>query len=127
LIWSAGVGASAAISSRSSACAMVLVWLAGASATIATAQACVVLMALPAVALSLRDHARRSLLTGAGGVLLVVSLVVSMCMAFVGTYVGARAVPVVAGCALVLAAIAVVRGLRVMEAAPFAFPAGRLD
>lgn len=109
------------------ACTIVLAWIGGASAAVMTAQACVVLMALPAVALSLRDHARRTVLTGIGAVLLVASLVMSMGFAMVGAYVGARAVPVVAGCALLLAALAVVRGLRVMEAAPFAFPAGRLD
>jgi hypothetical protein len=109
------------------ACAMLLAWIGGASAAIATAQACVVLMALPAVALSLRDHARRVWLTGAGGFLLALLMLTSMGIAFVGAYFGVRAMPVVAGCALLLTAVAVLRGLRVMEAAPYAFPAGRLD
>ncbi len=91
--------------------------------------ACACCLMLPMVAAPLRDHAER---TAASPmlpiVLLLVSILVSVTLGFcVSPIFGTPVLPIAAAASIVIAALAVLRGLRVMEAAPFAFPAARMD
>lgn len=106
---------------------MLLTWLSGASRTVLLGAACVCFLMLPAVAMPLRDHARRSSLAPVVAFLTGMAALICIAGGVVGLGFGWPALPVVAACALLLAAAALARGLRVMEAAPCAFPAGRLD
>jgi hypothetical protein len=91
--------------------------------------ACLCCMVLPALAMSLRDHARRT----ASSVLLVLLLFIAL--GCVGPLAGAIGVgllglpfwPVATLAALALTVVLVQHRWRAMCAAPIAFPAGRLD
>lgn len=106
-----------------------LAWLSGASQAALAWQAVICCLALPMMAVSLRNHARRAPLRGT---VLTVLFAGSSVLCLAGGAVahgvlGLPLMPVAALAALVLAVAAMLRGLRRMEHAPFAFPAGRMD
>lgn len=108
---------------------MLLTWISGASGSVMLVQASICCMALPMLAVALRDHARRAPLAVAlRTVALVVSALLCVVVGAIASKVFGWSLPVVAaGCALLVALAAIRHGLRVMEHAPFAFPAGRMD
>jgi len=81
---------------------------------------CVACIILPAVAAPLRNHASR---TGSAASAAATLLLVSMLNALSGI----PALPVAALASIGLTMVVVMRGLRTMRRAPFAFPAGRMD
>lgn len=109
--------------------ALLLTWVTGASGKIMLLQAGICCLALPMVAVSLRDHARRAPLAGALRTLaLIGSIIVCLVVgAIAGSIADVPMMAVAAACALLLAIGAVVLGLRAMEGAPCAFPALRMD
>lgn len=84
---------------------------------------------LPIVAAPLRDYAARKAASPLLPiVLLLASIFVSVTIGFAASPVfGTPVLPVAAAASIVISALAIGRGLRVMEAAPFAFPAARMD
>lgn len=90
--------------------------------------ACVCCLMLPMVAAPLRDYAARGPFSPMAPImLLLASIAASLAIGFaVRAVFGSAVLPVAALLSIMLAAVAVVRGLRVMEGAPFAFPAGRM-
>lgn len=84
---------------------------------------------LPIVAAPLRDHAARKAASPLLPiVLLLASIFVSVTIGFAASPVfGTPVLPVAAAASIVIAALVIGRGLRVMEAAPFAFPAARMN
>lgn len=85
-------------------------------------------LALPMVALPLRDHAGRNLSGVAGILLILASFAADLLLAF--PIAGVTGLPVMAVAALFGIAttlVAVKHGLRTMQHAPFAYPAGRMD
>lgn len=120
---------SLAIWSVTSAAALFMAYAGGARGTTLVWQACACCTTLPALALVLRDHARAS--SWSAGFMWVFAVGLSC----VGPLAGATGFmllglpfgPCVAVAAIALAGFLIRRRLRLMEAAPFAFPAGRLD
>lgn len=90
--------------------------------------ACVCCLMLPMVAAPLRDYAARGSFSPMAPImLLLASIAASLTIGFAARAVFDSAVlPVAALASIVFAAIAIRHGLRVMERAPFAFPAGRM-
>lgn len=90
--------------------------------------ACVCCLMLPMVAAPLRNYAARGPFSPMAPImLLLASIAASLDIGFAArSLFGSTVLPVAALASIVFAAIAVVRGLRVMEGAPFAFPAGRM-
>lgn len=115
LVWAIASGAALALSA-----------LGGASGTALLDLACACCLLLPLVAAPLRNHARRvALANWIAVILLLVSAGMDLMLGFSARHAGLPALPVVAALSIVTAAIAIRRGLRVMETSPFAFPAGR--
>jgi hypothetical protein len=111
-----------------SSAALALTALGGASAATLVNLACACCLLLPLVAAPLRNHAQRA---PAAPMLVVIVLLVSagadILLGFAARRAGLPVLPVAAVLSIATAVIAVRRGLRVMEASPFAFPAGRMD
>lgn len=109
--------------------AFVLTWLSGASAGTLLMQICASCLALPMLAVPLRDLSRRRSLLSALSVFLLASSVVACVAAAVALrkHFGVPLMPTAAVTALALAAACALRGWRKLVQAPFAFPAGRLD
>lgn len=111
-----------------SSVALALTAVGGASAATLLNLACACCLLLPLVAAPLRNHARRAPLAS---MLVVIVLLVSagadILLGFSARHAGLPVLPVAAMLSIATAAIAVRRGLRVMEHSPFAFPAGRID
>ena len=91
--------------------------------------ACACCLALPMVAAPLRDYAARASSSPMLPiVLLLASVGVSLILGFAASgWFGWPVLPVAAAISIGSAAFAIMRGLRVMERAPFAFPAARMD
>lgn len=112
-----------------SAAAVLLALLVGARGEALAAQACMCCMALPALALALRDHARKP----SWGIGFIWVLAVGL--ALIGPLVGAILSMLLGWpfwlsatlAAIALAALLVRQRLGLMVGAPFAFPAARLD
>lgn len=112
-----------------SATAVLMALVAGARGNALAASACMCCMTLPAIALALRDHARAPSWSAIFYWLFAVGL------SLIGPLVGAIlfmsfSLPFWASAtiaAIVVAGLLVYRRLRLMEGAPFAYPAGRLD
>jgi hypothetical protein len=110
-----------------SGAALALTALGGASGTTLLNLACACCLLLPLAAAPLRNHARRAPLAAwLAVVLLLVSAAMDLMLGFAARQIG-LVLPVAAALSIATAAIAITRGLRVMEASPFAFPAGRMD
>ncbi|MEH6435301.1 hypothetical protein [Massilia sp. DD77] len=123
LVQSLGAWAVAALA------ALILAWAGGATPGTLLMQACASCLALPMMAVVLRDHARRRSLRSSLAVLLLAGAVVA-CLgagAVLHKRFGLPLMPGAAAIALVLAGAVALRGWRVMTRAPFAFPAGRMD
>ncbi|RZA36474.1 MAG: hypothetical protein EOP92_05150 [Lysobacteraceae bacterium] len=90
--------------------------------------ACVCCLMLPMAAAPLRDYAaRKSASPMMPIVLLLASIYASVALGFAASLtLDAPVLPVAAVVSIGLAAFAIMRGLRVMERAPCAFPAGRI-
>ena len=115
--------------SVSAAAAMLLGALSGAGLPQLLMLGSVFCLILPALAEPLRNHAVRSRF-GAATVIVLLLVSVILCLALGAAswwFTRLPVLPVAAGASIALAAIAITRGLRVMEASPFAFPAGRMD
>lgn len=111
-----------------SGAALALTALGGASATTLFNLACACCLLLPLVAAPLRNHARRAPLAAFLAVVVVlVSANMDLLLGFSARNAGLPALPVAAVLSMVSAAVLVQRGMRIMAAAPFAFPAGRMD
>jgi len=108
--------------------ALVLVALGGADAAALLRLAGVYCLALPLVALPLRDHAASGR-SGVVGVLLVLlSFAADLLLAFpIGRVTGLPVMAVAALLGIATALLALRHGLRTMQGAPCAFPAGRMD
>ena len=112
-----------------SGAALVLVALGGAGAPELLRMAGICCLALPMVALPLRDHAAGRQLSGVPAVLLLLLCFVG-CLVLAMVLAKATGLPAMALAALLgigIAVLAVLRGLHVMAASPCAFPAGRID
>jgi hypothetical protein len=109
--------------------ALLLTWITGVSGSIMLLQASICCLALPMLAVPLRDHARRAPLAGAFQTLALIGSVILCAVvgAIASTRFGWPFTVVAAGCAVLVAIAAILRGMRVMGEAPCAFPAGRLD
>ncbi|VXB45792.1 hypothetical protein [Massilia sp. 9I] len=108
---------------------LLLMALGGAGASTLLLLAGVCCLALPMVALPLRDHAARRKQSGIVGILLVL-LSFASCLVLAtmtGRIMGLPVMLVAVFLGIAVTVLAVVRGLRTMEAAPCAFPAGRMD
>lgn len=103
--------------------------LSGATSDTLLLVACLSGLALPALLLPLRDHARRPHWNPVLQWLLVVALASGCLLAglFGGRLLALPVLPTGAGLAVVLTAFMVARRYRSMAHAPFAFPAGRCD
>lgn len=103
--------------------------LSGAAAGEVLLVACLSGLALPALVLPLRDHARRPRLNPVVQWLLVLAVAGSCLLVAVlaGRILGLPVFPTAAGFSLVLTAVLTARRYRSMLEASFAFPAGRLD
>lgn len=90
---------------------------------------CACCLALPMVAAPLRDYAVRAASSPMLPiVLLCASVGGSLFLGFAASgWLGWPVLPVAAATSIGIAALAILRGLRVMENAPFAFPAARMD
>ncbi|GAB3368360.1 hypothetical protein [Massilia agri] len=111
------------------AAALLVGVLAGTTRDSLVSLACVCCLMLPMVAAPLRDYAKRGSASAMLPiVLLLASMGVSVILGFSASPVfGSPVLPVAALVSLVFASIAIRHGLRVMERAPVAFPAGRMD
>ena len=91
--------------------------------------ACVCCLLLPMVAAPLRNYAVRTASSPMLPIVqLLASIFVSVVLGFCASPVfGTPVLPVAALLSIGVAGLAVVRGLRLMERAPFAFPAARMD
>lgn len=112
-----------------SATAVLMALVAGARGNALAASACMCCMTLPAIALALRDHARAPSWSAvfywlfAVGLSLIGPLAgVILFMLFDQPFWASATIA-----SIVVAGLLVYRRLRLMEGAPFAFPAGRLD
>jgi len=103
--------------------------LSGAAAAEVLLAACLSGLALPALALPLRDHARRPRLNPVVQWLLVLALAGACLLVavFIERILKLPIFPTAAGFSVVLTAVLTARRYRFMLKAPFAFPAGRLD
>lgn len=109
--------------------ALLLAALGGAGPEALLRVICVACIVLPVVAAPLRNHASRAG-TAAGTVaaLLLVSIVEGVILGLaVNSMTGIPALPVAALASIGLSLYAVMRGLRTMQLAPCAFPAGRME
>lgn len=112
-----------------SGAALALVALGGADLQGLLRMAGVCCLALPMVALPLRNHAAARPPSGVVSIL-VLLLCFTVCLAValgIGRMTGLPTMALAAFLGIAIAAIAAARGLRKMEAAPCAFPAGRMD
>ncbi|MCC2971504.1 hypothetical protein [Massilia sp. IC2-476] len=110
-----------------SAAGLVLLALGGADGEAVLRLAGICCLALPMVALPLRDHAGRNLSGVAGILLLLLSFTADLLLAFpIGRVTGLPVMAVAALLGIATTLFAVARGLRTMRASPCAFPAGRL-
>lgn len=91
--------------------------------------ACVCCLLLPMVAAPLRDYAARSASSPLVPILLLLaSIGASLAFGFAANALsGVQVLPVASVVSIGLAMLAILRGLRVMERAPCAFPAARMD
>jgi len=112
-----------------SGAALLLVTIGGAEPGTLLLLAGVCCLVVPMVALPLRDHASRRRLPGEVAiVLMLVSFAPCLWLAFVlARATGLPVMAIAAPLSVAVTVLTVVRGLRTMEAAPFAFPAGRTD
>ncbi len=103
--------------------------LSGAAAAEVLLAACLSGLALPALTLPLRDHARRPRLNPVLQWLLVLALAGACLLVavFIERILTLPIFPTAAGFSVVLTAVLTARRYRFMLKAPFAFPAGRLD
>lgn len=112
-----------------SAASLLLAALGGADGATLANVAGICCLVLPVLAAPLRDHAagaRPSALVPL--LLLAVSIAASVAIGLaLRALVGLPALPLAAGVSIAIAAWSITRGLRVMDSAPFAFPAGRMD
>lgn len=113
----------------STGAALLLTALSGASIGSLLLLASICCLVLPLLAAPLRNHAGRARRHG----LVPVLLMAAAAGASIGVGVavhgmsGLPAMPVAAMASIAIAAWSITRGLRVMDSAPFAFPAGRMD
>lgn len=115
LVWAIASGA-----------ALALTALGGAGGTALLNLACACCLLLPLAAAPLRNHAQRAALANwMAVILLLVSAAMDLMLGYAARRAGLPVLPVAAVLSIVTAAIAVTRGLRVMQTSPFAFPAGR--
>ncbi len=109
--------------------ALLLAALGGAGPEALLRVLCVACIVLPVVAVPLRKHASRTgNAAGAAATLLLVSIVEGVILGLaLSSMAGIPALPVAALASIGLTMVVVMRGLRTMRRAPFAFPAGRMD